>query len=64
MININGFLVKAIELETNQLSALDVAQVDNDVSFRRPALELHLPCGDSRQRHDDEEGTVERVLVH
>ena len=50
--------------KTHHLSTGDVAQVDDDVDIGRPALELHLPGGDGGERHDDEEGSVQRVLVH
>ena len=50
--------------KTHHLSTSDVTQVDDDVDIGRPALELHLPGGDGGERHDDEEGPVQRVLVH
>lgn len=43
--------------------AADVSEVDDDVHLRRPQLDLPLPGRDGGERHHQQEGSVELVLV-
>ena len=48
----------------DHVAALDVADVDDDVDVRCPRLELSLPRHEGRQRHDQQERTVDVIGVH
>jgi len=52
------------QLYADQTAALDVANVDDNVDVRRPRLEFSLPSDERRQRHDQQEWTVDVIDVH
>ena len=43
--------------------AADVSQVDDKVHQRGPKLDFPLPAGECRERHDQQEGSVQLVIV-
>lgn len=48
---------------TNRFPAHDISEINNHVHIRGPRVKLPLPGGECGQRHHQEEGAIQLMLV-